>query len=211
MTQRHVVHLELVFCSSHWFHKTVQDLEILGSPDSQIPPGSWVNSILQLSVRIYCNSKFPFKRWSSSSLSKKMMGVQMAGWQASRYPDIQASSAGASLEDLILFNSIAIIDVLSCPKLSNFVPPEVGRCLKGNCQFERSNCGATTCGALKSCWAISAAKCFSLMGGDHGRTTTLEAGIWYDLMVVKCCEFELLGDLFFASGMCWLKVYYKVA
>ena len=57
----------------------------------------------------------------------------MAEWQASRYPDIQVSSAGASLEDLIPFNSIAIIDVLSCPKLSNFVPPEVGRCLKGNC------------------------------------------------------------------------------
>ena len=122
MTQRHVVHLELVLCSSHWFHKTVQDLEILGSPDSQIPPAIWeIPFASSLWLRIYCNSKFPFKRWSSSSLNEKMMGVQMAGWQASRYPDIQASSAGASLEDLILFNSI--IDVLSCPELCNFVPP----------------------------------------------------------------------------------------
>ena len=35
-------------------------------------------------LRIYCNSKFPFKRWSSS-LNEKMMGVQMARWQASRH------------------------------------------------------------------------------------------------------------------------------
>ena len=79
----------------------------------------------------------------------------------------------------------------SCnPELCNFVPPdEVGRCLKGNCQFERSNCaGATTCARcfeVLARWAISAAaKCCSPVGGDHGtRTATLEAqGI---LMVVN--------------------------
>ena len=125
----------------------------------------------------------------------------MAEWQASRYPGIQvsrhpgiqASSAGASLGDLILFNSIAIIDFLSCPEC-NFVPPEVGRCLKGNCLR----------GVLWSPGLLSDL-CSKVLQPHGIRITTLEAGIWYDLMVVKCCEFELLGDLFFASGMSWLK------
>ena len=94
MTQRHVVHhLELVFCSSHWFHKTVQDLEILGSPDSQIPPGSWLNSILQLSViEDLLQQQVSFQAMEQQQFEWKNDGLadgRVTGIQVSRHPGIQ--------------------------------------------------------------------------------------------------------------------------